>query len=434
MMRTDALQTIELLSLEVKHGRHQLHLAIERNDERHESRLEVDKDTYQQLLPFEPIEGERVRLSFYASWDPFRQVHYSSLVKSNRLRNETHYFTCSEQYADFIEQIRLSALPEITAEDRSQQEASLNHEIPRVRSHTYIAWATRFMVSSLRLLVLTCVLYVSWFELEGSLLMDNRDVVKEHQIPVAATEEIIQDQGSLRSSDHIVQAQGEENGTSTAEGVPEESEGSNKREEAFEQSAAAEVIELADGQPYYSLPEGYVGLTFDDGPSIYTKDIVDQLTTHGVAATFLFVGKNAGKDTESVVYAHEQGMAVGNHSWDHSDMSKLKGDTMASNIAKANEMLEPFIGQPVSLFRPPYGATNDRLSDTVEDLGMKMLLWNRDPNDWRTDEAKDILQYFKQTNASGGIYLLHEKKATLEALPDIIQYLKEQDLKFAIFQ
>ncbi|RJE85521.1 polysaccharide deacetylase family protein [Paenibacillus sp. 1011MAR3C5] len=435
MMKTEALQTIELLSLEVKHGRHELQLAIERDGQRHVTALEVDESTGQQLLLLGPSEGERARLSLYTSWDPYREVHYSSIIKSNRQRSETHYFTCSKLYTDLIEQLRLGDWPDLAGDDRTGEEPPAEQKASLASTNTYVTKITRMMAASFRLLVLTCVLYAAWFELEGSFLANQGDALKELQVPVAATVDTAQEQMASRLNDHFVQAQGEEgSGAVMAANLPVEPEQAAASEEAAEKPAVAEVIELIIGEPYYSLPKGYVALTFDDGPSIYTKDIVDQLIKHEVAATFLFVGRNVSNNAESVAYAHEQGMAVGNHSWDHSNLATQKNDKMASNIAGANEKLEPFIGQSVSLFRPPYGSMNDRLSDTVEDMGMKMLMWNRDPEDWRTNAAEDIMQYFEQTDPSGGIYVLHEKKATLEALPDIIELLKQQDLKFAIFQ
>ncbi|REK69452.1 polysaccharide deacetylase family protein [Paenibacillus paeoniae] len=435
MMSTEALQTIELLSLEVNHGRHELRLAIERNGQRNVVMLEVDEDTGQQVFPLAPKEEERARLSLYTSWDPYRQVQYSSVIKSKGQQSETHYFTCSKLYADLMEQIRKGDLPEQVAVDHNQQTMLIDREASLVSTNTYIKKITRFLTASLRLLVVTGVIYVSWIELEGRFLANQGEAVRDLHPPMTAAVDTIQEGTSSWPNDHFVQAQGEAgSGIVVTANLQAEPDSSAKPEEAGAQLVTPEIIELTVGEPYYSLPKGYVALTFDDGPSIYTKDIVDQLTKHEVLATFLFVGRNASKDAEAVAYAREQGMAVGNHSWDHSNLAPLKNDKMANNIIAANEKLELFIGQPISLFRPPYGSLNDRLSDTVEDLGMKMLMWNRDPEDWRTNEASDIMQYFKQTEASGGIYVLHEKKATLEALPDIIQFLKKQELKFTIFQ
>ncbi len=62
------------------------------------------------------------------------------------------------------------------------------------------------------------------------------------------------------------------------------------------------------------IPEGYVALSFDDGPSKFTKEIIDILTEHQVPATFFFIGKNALKYPDEVEYAVLREMSVQNHS------------------------------------------------------------------------------------------------------------------------
>lgn len=52
----------------------------------------------------------------------------------------------------------------------------------------------------------------------------------------------------------------------------------------------------------------------------------------------------------------------------------------------------------------------------------------------KADNAPQVLRYFHTTDPSGGIYLLHEKAVTVQALPEIIEYLQAQGLKFAVFK
>ena len=70
------------------------------------------------------------------------------------------------------------------------------------------------------------------------------------------------------------------------------------------------------GDKYLLCPsEGYVALTFDDGPSEYTKQIVDILLEQQVAATFFFVGRYAVQHQDAVKYAADSQMSVQSHSW-----------------------------------------------------------------------------------------------------------------------
>jgi peptidoglycan/xylan/chitin deacetylase (PgdA/CDA1 family) len=203
---------------------------------------------------------------------------------------------------------------------------------------------------------------------------------------------------------------------------------------AKEENKLVEEIDLSGDSYEYSLPKGYVALSFDDGPSQYTKQIVDILQEHGVAANFLFIGQNAKHYPAEVSYADEHGMPVGSHSWDHSDMTRNSGEENRKNLELASRELELNMESAVTIFRPPYGAVNDELAAEAGRQHMKLLLWNRDPEDWKADNAEQVLRYFQKTDPSGGIYLLHEKSLTVEALPEIIEYLKAKGLKFAIFK
>lgn len=433
-MRADALQTIELLSLEDKHGRYLMEIAIECGGKRTKELQEIDEDDYRQLLSLDPQSAERARLSLHAGWDPFRQTHYSRLVKTSKIHSETFYFTCSRQYVDQMEKLQERAsLDQVQRAESPKLEpapAAVVTKRPIIRASVM----SRFALAAVRLLVLTCILYAGWFELEERLLPGGADALSEHPLTSAVSQ---QKETPVRNNEHVVLAHSDEvDGSGTivqSVEVPiEDAEGAEQN--APVESDFVEAIDLEIGMPYYNLPKGYVALTFDDGPSAYTQDIVDVLVEHDVAATFLFIGKQVNRHSDAVAYAHKQGMVVGNHTWDHNDLSAMKEEKQADNIGKANDVLEQLVGHSIKVFRPPYGAMNEESKDTVTSLGMKLLMWNRDPEDWRATSTEDILNYFKQTEPSGGIYLLHEKKASLEALPAIIDYLKKQDLKFTIFQ
>ncbi|WP_310854271.1 polysaccharide deacetylase family protein [Paenibacillus taichungensis] len=195
-----------------------------------------------------------------------------------------------------------------------------------------------------------------------------------------------------------------------------------------------EVIDIDKEESFFGLPKEYVALTFDDGPSTLTKQFVDILTEQKVAATFLFVGQKVERNQDAVIYASEHGMAIGNHSWDHSLLPKDTPQDQSESLSKTNSVLESLTHKKVTLFRPPYGAVNNKLVSEVKKLNMKTLLWNRDPEDWNAKKPEDIIRYFHQVEAAGGVYVLHENKNTLEALPAILKHLKEKNLKFVIFK
>jgi len=178
-----------------------------------------------------------------------------------------------------------------------------------------------------------------------------------------------------------------------------------------------------------SLPEGQVALTFDDGPSAYTEEILSVLKEHNVPATFFFIGQNIPRFPQGVAAAWEQGHAVGLHSFSHRLLRGLSPEQQEKEIDSCLEAIKPYV-PGVSLFRPPYGSFDDHTRSILLEHNMSLVLWNRDPRDWNARSALDIIDAVFETVPSGGIYVLHENALTLEALPQIITRIKEMGLDF----
>lgn len=125
-------------------------------------------------------------------------------------------------------------------------------------------------------------------------------------------------------------------------------------------------------------------LTFDDGPHLgYTPVILDVLRHHKINAVFFVLGERMQIPgaRELIQRASAEGHLIGNHGFSHLDMRKLSPDQIRSEILRTRELIAEFEpGHP--LFRPPYGAFNSDVVETVTELGYEMLLWNVDPQDW----------------------------------------------------
>ncbi|WP_053075007.1 polysaccharide deacetylase family protein [Ornithinibacillus californiensis] len=192
-------------------------------------------------------------------------------------------------------------------------------------------------------------------------------------------------------------------------------------------------FELEDGMTH-GIPEGMVALTFDDGPSQYSAEIVDILKDYGVGGTFFLVGINLNKYPEQVAYINDSGYSIGTHSMSHINFATSPVATQKNEIYQSSRLIEDLIGEKVTLFRPPYGQFNDNTKQISTELAHKMVLWNNDPKDWESRNTDKIIQHIKSTEASGSIILLHETKATVDALPEIISYLQGLDLQLVSLQ
>ncbi|MBT2283017.1 polysaccharide deacetylase family protein [Paenibacillus polymyxa] len=177
-----------------------------------------------------------------------------------------------------------------------------------------------------------------------------------------------------------------------------------------------------------SCPNGYVGLTFDDGPSGNTTNMLNALKQAGLRATMFNVGQNAQNNQSLVTAQVAAGMWIGNHSYTHPNMTTLNSSQMSSEITRTQQTIQSITGSSPKLFRPPYGATNATLKSVVSQNGLKEVLWNVDSQDWNGASAAQIVAAVN-TMKSGDVILMHDQyQTTLQAIPQIAQNLKNRGL------
>lgn len=175
-----------------------------------------------------------------------------------------------------------------------------------------------------------------------------------------------------------------------------------------------------------------IALTFDDGPDeVYTPRILDILKEHRVKATFFVVGIQSAKYPHILKRIHEEGHAIGNHSWNHADLSKISLERIQQEIQDTDALIEKTIGIQPTMVRAPYGAVSDKLKKLLNQTNRPLIGWSIDPRDWAGTSAAHILQNVKSHTKPGAIVLMHSFGGkngnldnTVEALPEIIAQLK----------
>lgn len=155
-----------------------------------------------------------------------------------------------------------------------------------------------------------------------------------------------------------------------------------------------------------------------------TQELIDILNTYGVKATFFLVGDWVDKYPESVKQLYDAGMEIANHSDTHPHMSKLSDKEIMDEVTLCNEKIEAITGEPVELFRCPYGEYDDNVISTINDMGIDVIQWNVDSLDWKDLSAEDIYIRVTSNVVPGSIVLFHNAALhTPEALADIIEFL-----------
>jgi len=167
-----------------------------------------------------------------------------------------------------------------------------------------------------------------------------------------------------------------------------------------------------------------VALTFDDGPSKYTSQILDILEKYGARATFCVVGNLVNARQDTVKRASDLGCEIIGHSWDHRDLSKLSVAEIKKELDDTSAIIESVTGVWPRLYRPPYGAVNSTLKNVSGELGYAIIYWSVDALDWDTRNADKIYKAIIADTSNRAIVLSHDLYgSTADAMERVIPEL-----------
>ncbi len=205
-------------------------------------------------------------------------------------------------------------------------------------------------------------------------------------------------------------------------------------------SSQAEPKPTSDGRtggtelPWWSMEEEnvdnldpdkpIVALTFEDGPSQYTQEVVDVLTKYNCKATFFVMGCQLEEFGDSTLYAFNRGMEIGNHSYSHKQLVGLNLNSIDQQIGSTNKLIQDLTGKVPKLYRPPYGRINQVILDKID---MAAILWNVDPRDGEAYNAQEVVDNVMEDIKDGAIILLHDVyQNTVDALEILLPALLEE--------
>lgn len=173
---------------------------------------------------------------------------------------------------------------------------------------------------------------------------------------------------------------------------------------------------------------GYVGLTYDDGPSATTEQLLAALRAHRLRATFFNQGNHSLAQPQQVLDELHAGMWVGNHTFTHPHLTQIGEPAAFQEIASTQWVLRDVTGREPTLFRPPYGETDDQVRADESRMGLLEVLWTVDSRDWAGATAEEIAAA-AHTLQPGGIILMHDwPPATIDAVPLIAADLAARGL------
>ena len=193
--------------------------------------------------------------------------------------------------------------------------------------------------------------------------------------------------------------------------------------------AAASTLTVQAAAPAHAaVCTGYVGLTFDDGPSGNTSALLNALTQNGLRATMFNEGQYAAANPSLVRAQVGAGMWVGNHSYTHPHLTSLSQAQIDSEISRTQSAIAAAGGGTPKLFRPPYGETNATVKAVEARYGLTEILWNVDSQDWN-GASTDAIVAAAGRLTNGQVILMHDWSAnTLAAIPRIARGLAARGL------
>jgi len=186
-----------------------------------------------------------------------------------------------------------------------------------------------------------------------------------------------------------------------------------------------------------TLPQKTVVLTFDDGPSNYTPEVLAILRAKGVNATFFVVGTQS-LQYKSLQAIYDDGSEIGNHTYSHPDLSKLPDWQVQLELNLNRLIIESQTNHSTRIFRTPF-LGSDSLSAQSQDIIGKVDQYGYitagediDTEDWRRPGVEQII-HNATAGSTGGIILMHDgggdRSQTVQALPGIIDYYQKRGYK-----
>ncbi|CAE6531665.1 unnamed protein product [Rhizoctonia solani] len=130
------------------------------------------------------------------------------------------------------------------------------------------------------------------------------------------------------------------------------------------------------------------GLSFDDGPSPYTPDLLNYLDANKIKSTFFVVGSRAISRPEMLQAEYMGGHQLSVHTWSHPTLTTLTNEQIIAELGWTREAIKQITGVTPNTMRPPYGDIDDRVRAIANAMKLTPIIWTSanggsfDTNDW----------------------------------------------------
>jgi peptidoglycan/xylan/chitin deacetylase (PgdA/CDA1 family) len=181
-------------------------------------------------------------------------------------------------------------------------------------------------------------------------------------------------------------------------------------------------------------------LTFDDGPSGFSQQVIDLLANYDAQGTFFVLGQAAKSKPDLIRAMAQGGHYVANHTYSHPSLEGVSQEAFLKEVEDTRQIildiaLDLFtLDRDVRYLRPPYGALDASSRQYAADAGYAVVLWDIDPQDWRRPGAKVLADHVVREAYPWAIVLMHDgggdRAQSVAALETILRQLSQQGYVF----
>jgi peptidoglycan/xylan/chitin deacetylase (PgdA/CDA1 family) len=166
-------------------------------------------------------------------------------------------------------------------------------------------------------------------------------------------------------------------------------------------------------------------LTFDDGPIFESTEIIlDILKEQNKRAVFFCVGNNVKKNPALANEIIEDGHIIGNHTFNHSVLTKLDAASISAEIDSVNHLLNDTLNYSVKYFRPPHGKFDFRIKRILKQKNINNVMWSLLTYDYKNDFniVKYSIDNYLKANS---IIVFHDSIKSAAIIRQSLDYLFE---------
>ena len=187
------------------------------------------------------------------------------------------------------------------------------------------------------------------------------------------------------------------------------------------------------------IPDRHVVLTFDDGPSVWTEEILDILAARGVKATFFLIGARAADRPDLVKRMYAEGHDVGVHTFTHANLANVSTWRFQMELDQTQLAIAGAIGQTTNLLRLPYSSRPAAIVPSdwhamQNAQNYRVVYADLDTNDWAKPGVSAIIQAGLPKGKQGAVVMLHDgggdRSQTVAALNELITELQQRGYTF----